>query len=150
MSPKPISQTMIDKCLVVTILLALPGLAGAATWVEIGGNESVIVLVEKDSVRRNGSRVKSWLKWEWSKPTDVPNSYPIKMYLSEKQLQVSDCQNNTLAVAQGIRYADSSGSEVVDSYTIDEKAWHFSEAVPETIGESIVKFVCKATATKKK
>jgi hypothetical protein len=85
-----------------------------------------------------------------SKPTDVPNTYPVKLYQLERQLQVSDCKNVTLAIAQGVRYADVSGNEVVDNYTIEEKFWQFSEAAPETIGESIIKYVCKATAQKRK
>lgn len=122
--------------------------ASAAKWVEVGGSESVTVFVDKDSLRRNGNRVKSWLKWEWSKPVDVPNVFPVKFYQLERQLQVSDCQSNMLAIAQGIRYVDSTGNEVVDSYTFSEKQWRFTEAAPETLGESIIKFVCKTTMQK--
>lgn len=124
--------------------------ASAATWVEIGGSDAVVVFVDTESLRRNGTQVRSWLKWQWSKPVDVPNSYPVKLYQLERQLQVSDCKNGTLAIAQGVRYADATGNDVVDSYTIPEKAWQFSEAAPETIGESIVKYVCKATVRARK
>lgn len=54
--------------------------AGAATWVEIGSSDSVVVFVDKDSLRRNGSKVRSWLKWEWAEPVEVPNVFPIKRY----------------------------------------------------------------------
>lgn len=134
----------------VLFTLVFPVSIGAATWVEVGGNESVTVLVDKDSLRRNGSKVKSWLKWEWVKPVEIPNVFPVKLYLLERQLQVSDCQSNLLAIAQGIRYADATGNEVVDSYTLEEKQWRFTEAAPETLGESIIKFVCKATTQKRK
>lgn len=121
-----------------------------ANWVEIGGNDSVVVSVDTASLKRNGNKVKSWLQWQWNKPTDVPNTYPAKLYQLERQLQISDCKAGTLAIAQGIRYADEIGNEVVDSYTIKENSWQFSEAAPETIGESIVTYVCKATGKAKR
>jgi len=144
------SANMTFRLISAFIALTLTTSAGAATWVEVGGSDTVVVLVDKDSLRRNGTKVKSWLKWEWAKPVEVPNAFPTKIYQLERQLQVSDCQNNMLAIAQGIRYSDTVGHEVIDSYTLEEKQWHFTEAAPETIGESIIKFVCKATSQKRK
>ena len=81
----------------------------------------------------------------------MPDTYPVKLYQLERQLQVSDCSNSNLAIAQGVMYSDASGNAVVASYTYQEKTWRFAEAVPETIGESIIKFVCKVTdPTKRK
>jgi hypothetical protein len=124
--------------------------AMAANWVEVAGSDSVTVSVDKDSMRKVGTKVKTWLKWEWVKPQDVPNMYPSKTYKTEKQLQVSDCANGTLAIAQGVQYSTDGNGEVVNSYTFDERAWRFSEAAPETIGESILRFACKATAKRDK
>jgi hypothetical protein len=87
---------------VITALLAFPTLANASTWVEIGGNDAVVVFVDRDSLRRSGTKVKSWLKWQWSKPIEVPDTYPVKLYQLERQLQVSDCSNSNLAIAQGV------------------------------------------------
>jgi hypothetical protein len=87
---------------VITALLAFPTLSNASTWVEIGGNDAVVVFVDRDSLRRSGTKVKSWLKWQWSKPIEVPDTYPVKLYQLERQLQVSDCSNSNLAIAQGV------------------------------------------------
>ena len=124
--------------------------ARAANWVEVAGNDSVTVSVDKDSMRKVGTKLRTWLKWEWVKPQEVPNTYPSKTYKTEKQLQVSDCANGTLAIAQGVQYSTDSNGEVVNSYNFDERAWRFSEAAPETIGESILLFACKATAKRDK
>ena len=142
----------IINCCSLIFSIALIGSfpANAANWVEVGVSDGVIVSVDTESLHYTGSKVKSWLQWQWSEPTDVPNTYPVKLYQMERQLQVSDCKAKTLAVVQGVRYVDISGNEVVDSYTIEEKFWQFSEAVPETIGESIIKYVCKAAAAKRK
>lgn len=146
-SPRQIMNLPALLLLATSILAAN---AGAATWVEIGGSDAVVVSVDTESLRRDGTKVRSWLKWQWSKPVDVPNLYPVKLYQLERQLQVSDCKNGTFAIAQGVRYADETGNDVVDSYTVPEKAWQFSEAAPETIGESIVKYVCKVTVRTRK
>ncbi len=120
----------------------------AATWVPIAANDDVVTYIDQDSIRRSGNRVKTWLKWLWAKPAEIPNSYPKKTYLLEKQLQITDCANGTLTIAQGTRYADRDGNDAIDSYIYEERNWRFSEAVPETIGESILKYACKA-ATKR-
>lgn len=144
-------QTIKCRSVIFSVALIAPLPANAANWIEVGASDAVVVSVDTESLRRTGTKVKSWLKWQWSKPTDVPNTYPVKLYQLERQLQVSDCKSGTLAIAQGVRYADVSGNEVVvDNYTIEEKFWQFSEAAPETIGESIIKYVCKATAQKRK
>ena len=122
----------------------------AANWVDVAGNDEVTVFVDTESARKSGTRVKTWLKWQWQKPQDVPGAYPAKTYQSEKQLQVSDCKNGTLAIAQGIRYAGPDDGDVVHSYTIEERAWKFSEAAPETIGETLLKFACKSPLPKRK
>jgi hypothetical protein len=135
-------------CLAVVLSLA-SHLAVAADWIEVAGNEDVTVYVDRDSIRRVGVRVKTWLKWQWAKEQDVPNSYPTKKYVSEKQLQISDCQRGMLAIAQGVRYSNAAGTDVADSYTIEEKNWRFSEVVPETIGETILRTACKVSKRSK-
>lgn len=131
------------KSLALAAAAVLIPSAQAANWVAIGGNDSVTTYVDTDSMRRAGPKVKTWLKWEWSKPEAVPNTYPEKTYQLEKQLQISDCVAGTLAVVQGIRYASLDGADVVDSYSIPEVKATYTEVVPETIGESILKFACE-------
>ena len=131
----------------LSFLLVAP--SKAATWVDIGGNDEVTVFIDSDSVRRTGNRVKTWLRWQWTKPQEVPNAYPAKSYLLEKQLQISDCRDGTLAIAQGVQYADLAGSDVVHSYTVPERAWRFSEAVPETLGANILKYACRVPNAKR-
>jgi hypothetical protein len=140
----------LHSTLLLCLLTQATTSAIAANWVDLAGNDEVTVFLDTDSIRRTGARVKTWLKWQWSKEQDVPNSYPPKKYLSEKQLQISDCQHNRLAIAQGVRYSNNEGTDVVDSYTIEERKWQFSEVVPETIGESIVRVACKPLGRKRK
>ena len=108
------------------------------------------MFTDTKAIRKTGNRVKTWLKWEKTKAQVIPGSYPAKTYLVEKQLQASDCQSCALAVVQGVRYKALDGDLVVDSYTVDEKIWKFSEVIPETIGETIINFACKKFDLKRK
>ena len=132
----------------LVVALALPSYVAASAWVEVGDSRSVAVFVDKDSIRRKGANVKAWLKWVWSKPIEVANSVPPKYYLLQRQLDVFNCQKNTYAIVQDTSYSDAAGNEVVNSYAFEEKDWQFSESAPDTIGESIQKFVCKPTMKK--
>lgn len=135
--------------LALFLLFNIGTFAHAAKWVSVAGNDDATVFVDIDSIRREGSQVKTWLKWQWTSAKEVPGSYPAKTYFVERQLQISDCKQRTLAIAQGVQYSDKEGVEVVDSYTIDKKNWQFSEVVPETIGESLVLFACKPPVQKR-
>lgn len=57
---------------------------------------------------------------------------------------------HTLVVVQGVRYMALDGGAVIDSYTVEEKNWKFSEVVPETIGETIINFACKKAEPRRK
>lgn len=132
------------KAITLTVVcLGSLATAHAADWKEIGGNDDVTVLIDTTSIRRSGTRVKTWLKWVWKTEQFVPKSYPEKKYKTEKQLQISDCKSGTLAIAQSVRYGDSDGAQVVDNYAVPEARLQFSEAVPDTIGETIVKYACR-------
>ena len=130
------------RSLTFVTAVALASSVQAANWVEIGGNDSVTAYVDADSIRHVGPKVKTWLKWEWVRPQPVPNTFPEKTYQLEKQLQVSDCVAGRLAVIQGTYYSSLDGADVVNSYSIAEGKVAYTEVVPETIGESILKFAC--------
>ena len=59
-------------------------------------------------------------------------------------MQSSNCTNGGYAVAEGVRYADARGTDLVSSYKYDEQALPYMEARPKTIRETIVQQVCKA------
>lgn len=136
------------RVVALSLLANIGTLAHATRWVDVAGNSEVTVFVDVDSIRRDGNQVRTWLKWQWNLNQEVPDSYPPKKYLLERQLQVSDCKHRTLAIAQGVRYSDKDGADAVSSYTVDRTHWQFSDVVPETIGETIVQFACKAPIKK--
>jgi|JI6StandDraft_1071083.scaffolds.fasta_scaffold138205_1 hypothetical protein len=125
----------------ITLLSLRP--AEAASWQDIAGNSQVTVEIDIESMRSNAGRVRTWLIWHWPEEQEIPGPYPAKTFRTEKQPQVSDCKANSFAMAQGVRYADADGVKLVDSYEIEQKNWQFTEAVPDSIGATIVRFACK-------
>ena len=115
--------------------------ASAASWVVVGESQEVSAHLDTESLRREGSRVRTWLKWNWRDEQDIQNTYPIKRFRFERQLQVSDCRTKQYAIVQHIWYSSEDGV-LVSSVTVPERQWEFSEAAPETIGESIIKLAC--------
>ena len=141
----------IRPLLIAFSCLALPGLALAAKWEKVGEAGPVQVYVDKDSIRKNGIEARANLEWRWSRPTDVPDASPPRQYRLERQVQISNCTNGGYAVAEGARYADARGTDLVSSYKYDEQSLPYMEARPKTIRETIVQQVCKMLpATPKK
>lgn len=135
--------------LLSTLAFSVP--AQPSRWVAVGGNEQIKVFVDSQSLRRTGAKVKAWLKWVNSSPVETDTVVPSKTYLSAKTLNVYNCSDRTSAGLQTIRYADADVSgEVVETVAIAETKAFFTELAPETIGESIMMYVCKATASSKK
>lgn len=115
--------------------------ASAASWVAVGESPEVSAYLDTESLRREGSRVRTWLKWTWRDEQDIQNTHPIKRFRFERQLQVSDCRTKQYAIVQSIWYSNEDGA-LVSSLVVPERQWEFSEAAPDTIGESIIRLAC--------
>lgn len=131
-------------------VIALPSTSKASTWIDVAGNDAVVVFVDKDSIGRDGPNVRAWLKWVWTKPMEIVNSFPPKYYLLQYQLNVYSCQKRTYSIVQETSYSDVAGNNVVNSYAFDKKDWKFSEPVPDSIGETLQKFACQSALDKSK
>ena len=117
--------------------------ASAATWVDLGQAEGLSAHIDADSLRLSGGKAKAWVRWTWAQPQDLPG-WPGRSYRSEKQLHVIDCEQGTLAEAQGVRYAGPDGQEEVDSYVLPEAERTPTDVIPETLGESVFHYACSA------
>ena len=127
----------------IVALCCTPTFVGAVTWDKIGDTGLASVYIDKDSVRRSGSEARAALEWRWNSPTEVPDSGGAKHYRLERQVQISNCTNGGYAVAEGARYADARGTDLVSSYKYDEQSLPYMEARPRTIRETIIQQVCK-------
>jgi hypothetical protein len=132
----------IRPSLLVLALLATPALALAAKWEKVGDAGPVAVYVDPDSIKKSGTEARAWLEWRWTKLVDVPNADPPRQYRLERQVQISNCTNRSYAVAEGTRYADERGIDPVSSYSYDESALPYTVAVPRTVRDQVVSYVC--------
>lgn len=141
---------MIIRVLAIAAALAAPALAAAAQWDKVGDTALASVYVDKDSMRRSGTEVRATLEWRWYSPTEVPDTNGAKTYRLERQVQVSNCANRAYAVAEGNRYSDERGIELVSSYKYEERSLPYSEARARTIRDTIIAYVCRAAPAEKK
>ena len=115
-------------------------------WAEVGSGNDTTVYVDTQSVRRNGSKVRIWLKWLYTSAPET-SGYPKKKYLAEKALDIYNCTERSSATLQIIRYANADASgEVVESLSIPESKIEYRDLAPETIGERILNYVCRPSA----
>lgn len=135
---------------VTVAVVAVPALAGATQWDKVGDTSLASVYVDKDSIRRNGTEVRASLEWRWFSPTEVPDTNGTKTYRLERQVQISNCSNRGYAVAEGTRYADERGIDLVSSYRYEERSLPYSEARARTIRDTIIAYVCRAAPPEKK
>ena len=132
------------KKFIATVLVAFSTVASAANWVEVDASADMITSVDTDSLRRPGNKVWAWIKQYNS--TLQKSVTPGKMYRTGIALMVYDCDNKTVTLLQDLEYADI--RDVVYEIIIPEKNRRADEIVPGTIGETILKFVCKKDGTK--
>jgi len=137
---------------VIPLFLASSSCIGQPSrWVEVGGNDEMTAYADTQSMRRTGPKVKVWLKWVNASPVETSTVFPKKTFLSEKTLAVYHCTDRSSATLQVIRYANADFTgEVVESLNGQDTPSSYRDLAPETIGESILNYACKATGGTKK
>jgi hypothetical protein len=130
--------------LAASLVGVAPPAFAAPNLVKVGDTGKVSVWVDKESIRRTGTQARAALEWRWTQATPVPDQ-PARMYRLERQVQLSNCENKSYAVAEGTHYADDRGIEPVGSYKYEEALLPYSVAPARTIRDAVVTYVCQAT-----
>jgi hypothetical protein len=112
-------------------------------WVEVEGSENIQVFVDTQSLRRSETVVMAWTKYVYNKPQSVRNSNPPTTYLLDKSYGGYNCQNRTSVRLQTLRFSDLNGTVQVQSLSGPDDPTRYSAIVPDSIGESIINFICK-------
>lgn len=133
---------MRSSIFILTAILTSP-FASASDWEVVSIGSNTFASVDKESIRFQGSTAKIWVKWVYTDPQEVKGSYPEKTYLLSKDLELYKCTDRTSSTIQSIRYSTADGGEVVDTFQINERLAFFSEIAPDTMGETILQWVCK-------
>ena len=124
--------------------------ASASDWFLIAKGNDEIIFVDKSSISSKGKYLKAWLIWDYI-GTKKMEYHPYKEYRSIKSLWYLDCNSNSVAISQSASYSGNFGAgESVDSHSNDISKLQFNDVVPDSIGETILKYVCKQGAPKER
>lgn len=108
-----------------------------------GADNDPLVYVDTYSISRKGNLKKAWFRYDYqsSQNMDFP---PFKQYQSMKELDYYNCTERTMSTAQRILYTGMTGSGgVVFSASVPVGMLQFDDVTPDTIGESMLNFVCR-------
>ena len=130
---------------VVLSLCLLPALAIASEWIAVAGNPSVAVYVDKQSLLRTGSKVKTWVKWVYVSPHEVKGVHPKQFYRARADLSVYSCIDRTALNIQSTTFADAEMSNVMDKFSSKDFGNEFSDVAPDSISEALLEFACRET-----
>lgn len=132
---------------ILVAALATAPTAFAAKWEKIGETAAVAVYADKETLRRSGTEVRSWVEWRWVRPTDTPDGG--RQYRLERQVQISNCENRSFAVAEGTLYVDDRGVDPITSYKYDEATLPWNRPPARTIRDTMITYMCSAAPAKK-
>lgn len=131
--------------------LSFTSAALAANWQPLSKGSEFIVYVDTESLVQRGEYWQSWFMWDHDKDKEAP-SYPTKLYRSVKALNVFNCALRQNTGIQTVYYSGQQGSgESVHNVSVNIKQASFEDVVPDSIGESMLRYVCsRATHRSKK
>ena len=72
------------------MLLGVLSSNAAAAWIQVSGNDVVIIYADRATIRKSGNSVKMWVMDDFK---DSRVSSTGKQYLSSKSLNEYDCKN---------------------------------------------------------
>lgn len=119
--------------------------AHAANWAPVEGaaNKTLSLYVDLSSIKFLGTHAKAWFMFDNLYSIDVPGTLPAQRYLSEKQLELFDCSQNTSGTTQAIYYEGRYGSgDVKWSGSTNPASVSYTDVIPDTVGEAMLKSVC--------
>jgi hypothetical protein len=125
----------------LVVLLFACSAANAAEWVELEGvgGESFKLYVDNASIVKSYPYRKAWFKMVFSETQKAPKGIQFD---ESWQLMYFDCGERKLTMQQAILRKDG---KQITTETNRTYLMSFEEIAPETHGEVMLDFVCKAT-----
>lgn len=133
----------------VLLLWLFASIARASSWQVAGFGEGVTVYVDSNSIVKSGKYKKAWIKYSY---TDYRDGAPVtnfKKYRSFTMLNLIFCDERKSGTMQTTYYDGEVGmGQVVGGVDLAFNQVQFYEVAPDTLGESVLDFVCKKTTGK--
>ncbi len=119
----------------------------AADWVKVISKDDTTVFVDMQSLRRTDSKVKVWEKWVFEGDQEIEGTK--KSFRSAKLFKAYHCAEGTALLLEANMYADHDAkSKELYSQSYPDTPSGYNKILPETVGEVIFTYVCKASASK--
>lgn len=122
------------------LVLALPSLTQAATWIKLNENSQLKLMLDKQSIVQKDQLTRAWVKIEYKSPQINVDSAD-KTYNLSKLLWYFDCSAQKTATSQVFQYMDT---EAVYSAAIDIKSAEFIEPMTESDLDVAMRYVCSS------
>lgn len=133
--------------LAVTITSVMAG-ACAENWVKVSEGGYASMHVETSRISRTKYGLKAWVLYTSDEALYTDDYRKIK-YMSSKSLSYFNCSDNSIIAPQVYGYDGTYGSGKVvwtSSYPIYQLQW--TEAIPGSMGDAVIRFVCSRRKTK--
>jgi len=102
------------------------------------------------SIAPVGAYRKAWVQVNHGVLQDT-NGYPKKKYGTTRLLYYFDCRAKTLSTFQTVRYGDKfAQGDVVESKSFKFDPSGLDDAVPDTVGETVMNTACASNAERAK
>ncbi|MFJ9533338.1 surface-adhesin E family protein [Herbaspirillum sp. NPDC101396] len=133
--------------MVVALCLGLISInvQAATDWQVITYTDSYVVAIDKNSIASTGAYKKGWVLYDYQSEQASETPYQNKKYKSALYLQYVNCPEKTLASKEELLYSgNQKQGEVVSTRSGQLSSEAFREIVPDSIGEAIFDYLCKA------
>jgi hypothetical protein len=133
------------KFLVLVALIAQSTNLLASDWKQVGNTNAngTSFFVDVESINGDDSLKKAWVLEDRKTSKAVKVKDKTIKYLSYKSLRVVYCDKNISSHQRGTFYSKRNGQGLdLHSYTEKFDDLEFSEAAPQTMGESLNNFIC--------
>lgn len=111
----------------------------------IGESHDHLVFGLDNTKSRTGAISSGWTEW---KQFVEPNSGELGTVT--KELYSANCGERRLALRAATEYQDPTLSQVTKTFQADPGKENYSDAVPGSIGDSVLKWLCKPAPKKSK
>ncbi|HEP6427760.1 surface-adhesin E family protein [Burkholderia cenocepacia] len=135
---------------VICVAIALP--ANASDWQLLDSDQTgTAVYIDASSIVYYGTKAKAWAMYNLPNGQVVAGTYPPKTAQSLKILNVYDCAQRTSAIAQSVILDGQNGhGNVITSNVIPPSRMEFADAVPDSLGATVMARVCARRPEPKK
>lgn len=116
--------------------------ACAAEWIKVSDEMPLTVYVDFESIRGEGKFVYAWERYQYNKEqtSNTPNGKPYRAALIFGSY---NCEAKTYASLRFVTFSDEQRKQLAEDLETPKEAARHKAVIPETLGFSVLEYVCK-------